>query len=67
MIFDRVKNISQRLPYLYIPNTCYFDAECTISEKLNITFEMIVSDKNKVEEVCCSMISHLIAMFTLDD
>lgn len=67
LIFDRIQSISERLPYLYVPCADSFEAECTLSGKLLVTMDAIVSDKDKVEEVCCMMLSYLIMIFALDD
>ena len=67
LIFDRVHNISLRLPYVYIPNVESFEAECTLSDKVIVTMDAVVSDKKYVEDVCCLMLSHMITIFSLDD
>ena len=66
-VFERVSDISQRLPYIYLPGVDSFEAECSLTDKIIFTFDAVVSDKDRVVEVCCMMLSHLIMMFSLDN
>ena len=66
-VFERVSDISQRLPYIYLPGVDSFEAECSLTDKIIVTFDAVVSDKDRVVEVCCMMLSHLIMMFSLDN
>ena len=67
LILNRVCDISLRLPYIFIPGADSYESECSISDKLKITMDVVVSDKDRVTEICCSILSHLIAIFSLDD
>ncbi len=65
-IFDRVNDISLRLPYIYIGCAEQLEAKCALSNHISINVEAICK-KNFIQEMCCGIVSHIISMFTLDD
>lgn len=64
---QRVKNIKKRTPYYYLPNVTCFEFSSQIDDEYKLIFDVSVNDYEKVSDVCCSLISLFITIFSLDD
>jgi len=64
---QRVRDIRKRAPYYYIPGAAYFEFSSQIDDEYKLVFDAIVEDEEKVPEVCCSIISLIISIFSLDN
>lgn len=64
---QRVKDIKKRAPYYYIPGVTHFEFSSQIDDEYKLLFDAIVDDVSKVPEVCCSLISLIITIFSLDN
>ena len=64
---QRVKDIKKRAPYYYIPGASHFEFSSQIDDEYKLLFDVLVEDLEKVSEVCCSMISLIITIFSLDN
>lgn len=63
----RIKDIKKRAPYYYIPGASHFEFSSQIDDAYHLLFDVLVDDMAKVPEVCCSLISLMISVFTLDN
>lgn len=63
----RVRDIKKRAPYFYIPFASHFEFSSQVDDEYKLLFDAVVEDKNKVPDVCCSLISLIITIFTLDN
>lgn len=64
---QRVKDIKKRADYYYIPGATHFEFSSQIDDDCKLNFDVLVEDKSRVPEVCCSLISLVIAIFSLDN
>ncbi len=65
--FQRVKDIKQRAEYLYIPGATHFEFSSQIDDEYKLMFDALVDDMSKIPDVCCLLISHIIAIFCLEN
>lgn len=64
---QRVKDIKKRAPYYYIPGATHFEFSSQIDDEYKLLFDVLVDDVAKVPDVCCSLISLIITIFSLDN
>lgn len=63
----RVKEIKRRAPYYYIPDADNFEFSSQIDDEYRLYFDVLVSDRDKISKVCCSLIGLIISIFSLDN
>ena len=64
---QRVKDIKKRAPYYYIPGASHFEFSSQIDDEYKLLFDVLVDDVAKAPDVCCSLISLIITIFSLDN
>lgn len=64
---NRLKSLSLRTDYYYIPKAEYLEVSYKVDSEINIYLDAIVSDVKDVQQVCHSMINQYISIFSLDD
>ncbi len=64
---QRAKNIKKRAPYYYLPGVTNFEFSSQIDDEYKLIFDVLVEEKEKVEEICCFLISQIISIFSLED
>ncbi len=64
---QRIKALKLRVPYFYIPDVTHLEFSSPIDEDVKLQFDVLVPDKEKILNVCCSLINQVIAVFSLDD
>ena len=64
---DRVKEIKKRAPYYYLPDALNFEFSSQIDDEYRLYFDVITDDKEKVSKLCCSLISLIISIYSLDN
>lgn len=64
---QRAKDIKKRAPYYYIPWATHFEFSSQIDDEYRLVFDALVGDDEKLQEVCCSLISLIITIFSLDN
>ena len=61
------KDIKKRAPYYYLPGATNFEFSSQIDDEYKLLFDVLVDDPEKVSNVCCSLISLIITIFSLDN
>ncbi|MBQ6824831.1 MAG: hypothetical protein IJN82_06135 [Clostridia bacterium] len=64
---QRARDIKKRAPYYYIPGASHFEFSSQVDDEFKLIFDVLVEEKRFVSEVCCSLISLLITIFSLED
>ncbi len=64
---SHIKLLKSRAPYLYVPNTTHFEISSHLDDQFELIFDAIINDKNKIQEVCFSLISLIIAILSFED
>lgn len=64
---QRIKDIKRRAPYFYLPGVDFFEFSSQIDDTYKLHFDAIVSDKDKIRDTCCMLVSLVIAVFSLDN
>ena len=64
---QRIRDIRKRAEYFYIPWATHFEFSSQIDEDYRLIFDVLVEDSDRIADVCCSLISHVIAIFSLDN
>lgn len=62
-----IKLLKSRAPYLYIPGVTHFEITSHLDEEFELIFDVIIADKNKIEETCYSMLGLIIAILSFED
>ena len=70
-VFDyhlaRLKALSLRADYFYIPNAEYLEISYNVDAEISIHIDAIVMEPSNVQQVCHSMLNQYISIFSLDD
>lgn len=64
---NRLKAITLRADYFYIPKAEYLEFSYKVDKEINMYMDAVVVEKEDVQQVCHSMINQFITMFSLDD
>ena len=64
---QRAKDIKRRAPYYFLPGATHFEFSSQVDEEFKLQFDVLVADNEKVAEVCCLLISLIIAIFSQDN
>ena len=64
---QRIKDIRKRVGFFYVPDATHFEFSSQIDDEYRLIFDVLVEDETAIPRVCCSLISHIIAIFSLDN
>ncbi len=64
---NRLKALTLRTDYFYIPKVEYLEFSYKVDKEINIYLDAIVVGQEDVKQVCHCMINQFIAIFSLDD
>lgn len=64
---QRVKEIKKRAPYYYVPGASHFEFSSQMDDEYRLLFDALALDPEQVPRVCCSLISLIISIFSLDN
>ena len=64
---QRVRDIKKRAPYYYIPSATHFEFSSQIEDEYKLYFDAVATDADKALEVCYSLISLIISIFSLEN
>ena len=64
---NRLKALTLRTDYFYIPKVEYLEFSYKVDKEINIYLDAIVVGQEDVQQVCHCMINQFIAIFSLDD
>lgn len=62
-----IKLLKSRAPYLYIPHATHFEISWYLDDQFELLFDVIVADRNMIQEVCFALLNLIIAILSFED
>lgn len=64
---QRLKLLKLRVPYFYIPDVSGFEMSTNIDDEFTLIFDVTVPEREKLLQVCHSLINQIITVFWFED